>query len=72
MAIVLLVRGLPRPVRIACWVLVCIVVVAAALSRIYVGAHWPSDVIGGFLVGVAWTALSLSFGRLTRPVFGSS
>ena len=72
LAIVLLVRGLPRPVRIACWVLVCIVVVAAALSRIYVGAHWPSDVIGGFLVGVAWTALSLSFGRLTRPVFGSS
>ena len=44
-------------------------VAAAALSRIYVGAHWPSDVVGGLLVGVAWTCLSLSLGRLTRPVF---
>jgi membrane-associated phospholipid phosphatase len=35
-----------------------------------VGAHWPSDVIGGFLLGVAWTCLSLSLGRLSKPVFG--
>ena len=45
-----------------------ILVAAAALSRIYVGAHWPSDVVGGFLVGLAWTCLSLSLGRLSRPV----
>jgi undecaprenyl-diphosphatase len=70
LAMVLLARKLPRPLYIACWFLAGALVLAAALSRIYVGAHWPSDVVAGFLVGVAWTALSLSLGRLTDPVFG--
>lgn len=72
LAMVLLGRRLPRPLYFAFWLLAAVLVVAAALSRIYVGAHWPSDVIGGFLVGLAWTCLSLSLGRLTKPVFASS
>ena len=71
LAMVLLARRLPRPLYIASWFLAAALVVAAGLSRIYVGAHWPSDVLAGFLVGVAWTSLSLSMGRLTEPVFGS-
>ena len=70
LAVVLLARKLPRPLYVACWFLAAALVAAAALSRIYVGAHWPSDVVAGFLVGVAWTAFSLSLGRLTEPVFG--
>jgi membrane-associated phospholipid phosphatase len=71
LAIVLLARGLPRPLPYACWVGVAALVAASALSRVYVGAHWPSDVIGGLLVGIFWTFLSLSLGRLTEPVFGA-
>jgi membrane-associated phospholipid phosphatase len=71
LALVLLVQRMPRPLYLACWVLAVLLVVAASLSRIYVGAHWPSDDVGGFLVGLAWTSLSLSLGRLTKPIFAA-
>ena len=65
-------RYLPGWAKPIGWVLVAAIVLTVGLDRIYVGAHWPSDVLGGFLVGVAWTSLSLSLGRLTRPVFAGT
>jgi undecaprenyl-diphosphatase len=46
-----------RPARVA----VLIFLIASAGCRVYIGAHWPSDVLGGALLGIAglaWTVES--------------
>jgi len=53
-------RFLPRRALPVGWILVALIVFANAIGRIYTGAHWPSDVLGGLLIAVAWMSLLLS------------
>jgi undecaprenyl-diphosphatase len=54
--------------RCIVYALVALAVVGIGFSRIYSGAHWPSDVLGAYLWGTFYTvALVLVFHRL-RPV----
>lgn len=49
-------------------------VAAIALSRVYLGVHYPSDTIGGVLLGAGWSLLvcRLMLRRGIRPVSGTS
>jgi undecaprenyl-diphosphatase len=45
--------------RPALWIAAVAVVVLTCIARVWAGAHWPSDVIGGVLLGVGWSAFVL-------------
>lgn len=46
-----------RSVRIAIWSAAVFMIIAVGFSRMYLGVHYPTDVAGGFLVGLAWVLI---------------
>ena len=70
LALLLLLRHLPRWWFRSASLILLVLVALGCTSRIDTGLHWPSDVLGGLLIGIGWMALTLSLGRLTAPVLG--
>jgi undecaprenyl-diphosphatase len=59
MVAVALTPRLPRPWRVVLWAGAGLLVFTACLGRIWAGAHWPTDVLGGFLLSLGWCAVVL-------------
>jgi undecaprenyl-diphosphatase len=48
-----------RAYRPVLWSIAAVVIVLTCFARVWAGAHWPSDVIGGVLLGIGWSAFVL-------------
>ena len=56
-----------RPVRLYVMSVAIFLTVAIGISRVYLGVHWPSDVLVGWSLGGVWAFLcSFAFGELQR------
>ncbi|WP_457096925.1 bifunctional DedA family/phosphatase PAP2 family protein [Lysobacter sp. P5_B9] len=61
---VLIARELPGRQRVWPYLLAGVVTTVIAFARLYLGAHWPSDLIGGTLFGILWLlVLGLAYRR---------
>lgn len=63
--------GRGRGVRIVLWSAALSGSILMAATRVYLGVHWPTDVMAGILLGMAWAivcALSHPTGHNPRPV----
>jgi undecaprenyl-diphosphatase len=61
LAVLLTHRLNSRGVQVAVWLLAAVIILLIGSSRVYLGVHYPTDVVGGYAVGLAWVT-AVAFG----------
>lgn len=56
-----------RPVKLGATSLGCVIIAGVALSRVYLGVHYPTDVVAGALLGGTWAAVTAAVLLHTGP-----
>jgi len=60
-----------RRLKVYSILLATLLALLVGFSRVYLGVHWPSDVLGGWLLGALWATFTLLLSRWwvrrTRP-----
>jgi undecaprenyl-diphosphatase len=65
---VLIARQLSRSRRWVAYAIAAVLISAIAMSRLYLGAHWLSDVLGGLSLGLVWVSLlGIAYYRHSAP-----
>jgi membrane-associated phospholipid phosphatase len=54
LAVVVMVLSHSRPLRAVTWTVATLIVFLVGVSRVYLGMHWATDVLGGWLLGIVW------------------
>ena len=61
-------REQPQRMRIT-WVLLgCLLAITVAMSRVYLGAHWPTDIMAGALLAITVNAFGLALCQRFMPL----
>ncbi|MGH7988539.1 MAG: phosphatase PAP2 family protein [Candidatus Binataceae bacterium] len=55
-------KGWRRPL----WIVAVVLALMVGVSRVYLGVHWTTDVIGGWIIGAVWLAVVIAAMR-PRP-----
>jgi undecaprenyl-diphosphatase len=61
LAVLLTHRLNSRVAQVTVWLLALVIILLIGSSRIYLGVHYPTDVVGGYAVGLAWVT-AVAFG----------
>lgn len=55
--------------KVITWTTAVLISLIVGFSRIYLGVHWPTDVLAGYILGAAWVALSVATIRTPTGAF---
>ena len=72
MLAIVLGAGLPARRRAILWSAAALAVLIVGASRIYLAAHWLTDVLAGYALGATWVAIVVAVLLITSPSPGKS